>query len=174
MTADEGVPHATRAPAPEGGFGEVLRRLRAARGASQAAVAARAGMDRSYVNRLEAGERGAPHESAVEALARALDLSGAEADHLLAAAGLLPRALRALGAADPTLVLLAQRLTDSGLSAAARAALRATVEAVARHWADPPAVPAGEPPPTGPAPPAAQAPATAAPERSIEGESRVQ
>ncbi|MGH2368615.1 MAG: helix-turn-helix domain-containing protein, partial [Chloroflexota bacterium] len=101
---------------------------------SQAAVAAGAGMDRSYVNRMETGERGAPAPAAVEALAGALQLSDAEADRLLAAAGLLPRALRALGPADPTLLLLAQRLTDPVLSDASRTALRATVEAILRHW----------------------------------------
>jgi transcriptional regulator with XRE-family HTH domain len=104
---------------------------------SQSAVAARAGMDRSYVNRLEAGERGVPALPALEALASALDLADADADQLFAVAGVLPRSLRALGAADPTLLLLAQRLTDPRLSAASRAALRAAVETLARHWADP-------------------------------------
>jgi transcriptional regulator with XRE-family HTH domain len=118
-------------------FGELLRQLRAARGVSQAALAGQAGMDRSYVNRLEAGERGAPGPEATEALARALDLSDAEADRLFASAGLLPRSLRTLGAADPTILLLAQRLTDPRLSVAARAALRATVETIARCWSNP-------------------------------------
>jgi transcriptional regulator with XRE-family HTH domain len=120
----------------ENRFGELLRRLRVARGRSQAAVAAQAGMDRSYVNRLEAGERGAPALPAVEALAAALVLTDPEADQLLAAAGHLPRSLRALGPADPTLLLLAQRLTDPHLSTASRAALRATVGLIARHWSE--------------------------------------
>ena len=122
-------------------FGALLRRYRTSRGASQAAIAAVAGMDRSYVNRLETGERAAPALEAVDALAEALQLSLAEADSLLAAAGQLPRSLRALGLADPTLLLLAQRLSDPQLSAAARAALRTTVEAAARHWANPAAGP---------------------------------
>jgi len=57
--------------------------------------------------------------------------------YLVAAAGLLPRSLRRLGPADPTILLLAQRLTDPRLSVAARAALRSTVEAIARCWANP-------------------------------------
>jgi transcriptional regulator with XRE-family HTH domain len=118
-------------------FGDVLRALRTARGVSQSARAGRAGIDRSYVNRLEAGERGAPAEPGTEALARALDLTDPEADRLFAAAGLLPRSLRALGPTDPTILLLAQRLTDTRLSPEARAALRATVETIARCWADP-------------------------------------
>ena len=115
-------------------FGEVLRALRTARGISQAAVAARAGIDRSYVNRMEAGERGAPAGPAVEALIGALRLDPAEADRLTAAAGLLPRALRRLGPDDPTVLLLAERLADPALAAGARDALRVTVEAIVRHW----------------------------------------
>jgi transcriptional regulator with XRE-family HTH domain len=118
-------------------FGDVLRELRVARGVSQAQLASRAGMDRSYVNRLEAGERGAPAPAATEALARALDLSDLEADRLFIAAGLLPRSLRALGADDPTILLLAKRLADPRLSVAARAALRSTVETIARCWSNP-------------------------------------
>jgi transcriptional regulator with XRE-family HTH domain len=120
-----------------GAFGEVLRDLRVTRGVSQAQLATRAGMDRSYVNRMEAGERGAPAPAATEALARALDLSSLEADRLFIAAGLLPRSLRTLGADDPTILLLAQRLADPRLSVAARAALRATVETIARCWSNP-------------------------------------
>ena len=132
-------------PAPEEGeqsatlsFGETLRRFRVAKGWSQAAVAALAGMDRSYVNRLEAGERGAPAQPAVEALAAALELEPQEADQLFVAAGLLPQSLRALGPADPTITLLAQRLTDPALSAASRAALRATIGLILRHWGERP------------------------------------
>ena len=117
-------------------FGDVLRRLRLARGDSQAAVAARAGVDRSYVNRLETGERGAPAAPAVEALVRALNLDEREADELTAAAGLLPRPLRALGPADPTVLLLAARLTDPALSAGSRSALRTAVETIVRHWGE--------------------------------------
>jgi transcriptional regulator with XRE-family HTH domain len=101
---------------------------------SQAALAAGAGLDRSYVNRIEAGERGVPAAPAVEALIGALQLSAAEGDRLLAAAGLLPTALRAIGLDDPTVLLLAERLSDASLSPEARGALRATVETIARHW----------------------------------------
>ena len=133
-----------------GSFGAVLRELRSARGVSQSALAVRAGIDRSYVNRLEAGERGAPTEAGTEALARGLDLTDAEAERLFAAAGQLPRSLRAVGPADATILLLAQRLTDPRLSAEARAALRATVETIARCWADPGGAVAGPPEPPGP------------------------
>src|SRR6266498_1821611 len=134
-----------------GSFGAVLRELRTQRGVSQSALAGRAGIDRSYVNRLEAGERGAPTEAGTEALARGLDLTDAEADRLFAAAGQLPRSLRAVGPADATILLLAQRLTDPRLSAEARAALRATVETIARCWADPGGLPPGPLGPPGPA-----------------------
>ena len=129
----------TRPGAGEGSssFGELLKRYRLERGLNQAGLAARAGLDRSYVNRIEAGERGAPTEAGTDALVRALELSDPEADRLFAAAGLLPRSLRTLGAADPTILLLAQRLTDARLTPAARAALRATVETMVRCWANP-------------------------------------
>ena len=132
--ADPGADPGAAAPPAGTRFGEVLRTLRTARGISQAAVAARAGIDRSYVNRMEAGERGAPAGPAVEALIGALRLDPAEADRLTAAAGLLPRALRRLGPDDPTVLLLAERLADPALAAGARDALRATVEAIVRHW----------------------------------------
>ncbi len=119
------------------GFGELLRALRTARGISQAAVAAGAGLDRSYINRIEAGERGAPAGPAVEALIGALRLSPAEADRLTASAGLLPRALRVLGPDDPTVLLLAGRLADPALTPTARAALRSTVELLVHHWGNP-------------------------------------
>jgi transcriptional regulator with XRE-family HTH domain len=167
--ADERIarePGAAELAAGPADFGELLRQYRAARGLSQAALAARAGLDRSYVNRMEAGERGAPAQAAAEALAQALDLADVEADRLFVAAGLLPRSLRALGVADPTLLLLAQRLTDQRLSIAARAALRATVETIARCWSNPapPSMPGSFPP----APPAPPAPTTqpVAPTRS--------
>jgi transcriptional regulator with XRE-family HTH domain len=130
----------TRDVSPDRGpttFGAVLHDLRATRGVSQAQLASRAGMDRSYVNRMEAGERGAPTPAATEALAKALDLSDMEVDRLFIAAGLLPRSLRALGANDPTILLLAQRLVDPRLSVASRAALRSTVETIARCWSNP-------------------------------------
>jgi transcriptional regulator with XRE-family HTH domain len=139
---DRAPPDATDAapgagPEPHGGsFGALLRQYRVARAVSQAALAARAGMDRSYINRLEAGERGAPGLAAVEALARALALSDEQADRLFAAAGLLPRSLRALGPADPTLLLVARRLADPRLSPASRAALRTAIELIAGHWGE--------------------------------------
>lgn len=138
-----GQAHGASDAGDPGEFGALLRQLRQARGISQAALATQAGLDRSYVNRLEAGERGAPAEGATEALAGALSLDAVETDHFFAAAGLLPRSLRTLGAADPTLLLIARRLTDPQLPPAARTALRTTIETVARHWS----APAEAPPP---------------------------
>ncbi|HEX2035535.1 MAG TPA: helix-turn-helix transcriptional regulator [Chloroflexota bacterium] len=120
-------------PAP---FGQLLRELRVARGVSQATLAGRAGVDRSYVNRLETGERGAPAAAVLEALIAGLQVTEAEAERLRGAAGVLPRALQALGPADPTLLRLAERLVDPTLSQGARDALRATVEAIVRHWSE--------------------------------------
>jgi transcriptional regulator with XRE-family HTH domain len=49
-----------------------LRRLRRARGLSQSALAAQAGLSRGYLARLETGERDNPSLKTVVQLARAL------------------------------------------------------------------------------------------------------
>lgn len=81
-------------------FGALLRRLRTERGLSQNALSRAAGVDPSYVNRLERtgpdgngaapGARTLPSRPIITALALALDLSYAERDRFLYAAGLAP------------------------------------------------------------------------------------
>lgn len=124
--------------APEGEtFGKVLRSVRLRLGLSQGQVAQKVGLDRSYVNRLEAGERGAPSAHAIVALATALDLDEPDTDRLLLSGGLPVKALVDLGLGDPTLLALARRLTDPRLSEGSRTALRATVDATLAHWGNP-------------------------------------
>ena len=67
-------------------FGECLAAQRHARGLSQAKLAEAAGIERSYVSRLEGGSR-APSRAMVLALAGALNATPEERDSLLAAAG---------------------------------------------------------------------------------------
>ena len=55
------------------GFGSALRRLRTARGLSQEALAAEAGLNRTYVSDLERAKY-SPSLTAIAALARVLDL----------------------------------------------------------------------------------------------------
>lgn len=80
-------------------FGQMLRRHRIAAALSQNALAHAAGIDPAYVNRLERGlstrrdgRAHLPHRSHVLALAEVMDVSQAEADRLLYAAGLAPQA----------------------------------------------------------------------------------
>lgn len=81
-------------------FGTLVRRLRTERGLSQNQLALQAGVDPAYVNRMErAGERdangalirkGLPGRDVIFSLSEALDLSYAERDRFLFAAGLAP------------------------------------------------------------------------------------
>lgn len=114
-------------------FGMVLRGFRERAGLSQSALARRAGLDPSFVNRLESGQRGADRAVA-EGLARALDLNPTEMDQLLAAGGHLPLLLARLGPQDPTLQLVARILADERLSDADRAAFRQVIELIGQRW----------------------------------------
>jgi transcriptional regulator with XRE-family HTH domain len=115
------------ATVPDAGF---IGRLQAARqraGLSQNQLARLAGIDPSYLNRIERGEREPPRREVVEALADALGLSPDAADDLLVSAGHLTRALARLGPLDPTIRLVAEALGDEAVPAADRAALRETL-----------------------------------------------
>jgi transcriptional regulator with XRE-family HTH domain len=92
-------------------------------------LAAAAGVHHTYVSKLERGDRQAPDEPVVEALARAVDATPAQLDQLRWRAGLSPRGSGAPGQDDPTLTLVAEALGDGSLSPAARDRLR---QAVAR------------------------------------------
>jgi transcriptional regulator with XRE-family HTH domain len=114
----------------------LLRALREKAGLSQSALARRAGLDPSFINRLESGQRGA-ERAVAEALVLALELPPEEADRLRAAGGYLPPDLARLGLDDPTLRLVVQVLTDDQVSPAEREAFRQTVAAARRGLHDP-------------------------------------
>lgn len=116
-----------------GSFGGVLRGLRERAGLSQSALARQAGLDPSFVNRLESGQRGADR-GVVDALARGMGLDAAATDRLLAAGGYLPGVIARLGFDDPTLQLVAQILADERLPPADRTEFRQVVEAIGRRW----------------------------------------
>ncbi len=117
---------------PTNAFGATLRELREQTGLSQSAIGRRAQVHASIVSRLESGDRTPSSPGLVEALARGLQLSPDDTDRLLAAAGFVPAVITRLGAGDPTLLLVAQVLTDSRVSADERQRLRDVVEAAAR------------------------------------------
>jgi ribosome-binding protein aMBF1 (putative translation factor) len=65
-----------RRPGP--GLGRRLRAFRTSRGISQVALATRAGLDHSYISRIESGDR-VPPPDALDAITRALALTGKQA-----------------------------------------------------------------------------------------------
>jgi transcriptional regulator with XRE-family HTH domain len=67
-------------------FGELLRRSREAASLTQAALARRAGLDTSYISRLERSDGTTPHTETLSRLVYALGLSGPSRDEFLAAA----------------------------------------------------------------------------------------
>lgn len=115
-------------------FGEALRSVRVRLDLSQGQLAQKVGLDRSYINRLEAGERGAPSAHAIVAMASALNLDDLDTDRLLLAGGLPVKALVDLGLDDPTLLALARRLTDTRLAPASRSALRSAIDSLLTYW----------------------------------------
>lgn len=119
-------------PGPANAFGTALRELREQSNLSQSALGRRTQVHASIVSRLESGDRTPSSPALVEALATGLRLSPDDTDRLLAAAGFVPAVILRLGAGDPTLLRLAQALSDNRVSPDERQRLRQVVEAAAR------------------------------------------
>ena len=139
---------------PRGGFGGYLHELRRERGLTVRHLAATAGVHHTYVSKLERGDRQAPDEPVVEALARALQATPAQLDQLRWRAGLAPAGTGAPGQDDPTLTLVAEALGSGALSSTGRDRLRQAIaqavqqsEPVAGPHAD--QLPGGAPPVSG-------------------------
>jgi transcriptional regulator with XRE-family HTH domain len=107
-------------------FGQMLTRLRTAQRLSQNQLAQRAGLNHSYISRLESGGRGDPSRTVVEQFVGALGLdpAGREADELRMAAGFLPVDPAHLLTGETALAKLAALLEDPQLPDASRATLR--------------------------------------------------
>jgi transcriptional regulator with XRE-family HTH domain len=97
-------------------------------------LARTAGINHSYVTRLESGDRGYPSRQITASLACGLRLSAQEADQFMALAGYLPPSLQKLGGDDTTIAALVAALTDDTLPPEDRANLRAIVEVVCSKW----------------------------------------
>lgn len=115
-------------------FASTLRHFRLRAGLSQYALAKVVGINASYINRLESGEREAPTREVSQALAKALMLSAEEVDRLLFSAGHVPPSLQKLGPGDSTVAAITRLLTNDRLSPEARADFRAVVETIAIRW----------------------------------------
>jgi transcriptional regulator with XRE-family HTH domain len=96
------------------GFGEHLRALRKGAGLSQRELAARAGIDFTYLSKIENGRVDPPGETTLRALARAL---GADAEDLLARARKMPRDLKQLVAqGSPEKAMLLRRIAQTPMT----------------------------------------------------------
>ncbi|HZT96168.1 MAG TPA: helix-turn-helix transcriptional regulator [Chloroflexota bacterium] len=73
---------------PRAPFSDVLRKARESAGLTQAALARRAGLDTSYISRLERSESTTPRSETLSRLVYALGLSEEARSDFLAAAGL--------------------------------------------------------------------------------------
>ena len=113
-------------------FSALLHELRCARGISAHQLAKQAGVDRSYVNRIEAGER-LPSRHIAGILTQALNLTRADADRLMFAADLAPISLIQLGW-DETLQAVADVLIDPFLPPQDLADFRDVIVTMARNW----------------------------------------
>lgn len=114
-------------------FGAYLRRLREARGLTQKALAQQIDLSPAMVGLIESGERRATRGQILRA-SDALDLSSAERDSLLDAAGHLPAAYDRVRPTDPDVRLLVEVLGDPALSAEDRRAVRLAVRLAALRW----------------------------------------
>lgn len=118
-------------------FGQMLTRLRTAQRLSQNQLAQRAGLNHSYISRLESGGRGDPSRTVVEQFVGALglDASGREADELRMAAGFLPVDPAHLLTGETALAKLAALLEDTRLPDASRATLRRILALLGEEYA---------------------------------------
>lgn len=107
-------------------FGATLAQLRTTQRLSQNQLAQRAGLNHSYISRLESGGRGDPSRAVVEQFVNALGLdpSGRSADDLRMAAGFLPIDPAHLLTGETALAKLAALLEDDRLPELSRTTLR--------------------------------------------------
>ena len=113
-------------------FGAQLKAMRESRRVSQSKLAERADFDHSYVSRLESGAR-MPTRDAVERLALALQVSHAEEDGLLAAAGFLPRDVSSLLSEEPVVGEVLGLLQDDAVPAEYRDNMRQVLRLLAEQ-----------------------------------------
>lgn len=94
-------------PAPGETFGTYVQRVRRQRGFTQRALAARLGIDFTYLSKLENARDETPSEELIRRLAPILN---ADAEALLGLAGKVPTELRRLALEEPEFALFLRRL----------------------------------------------------------------
>ena len=119
---------------PTASFADLLFGFRRRAQLSQSDLGRHAGVNASYINRLESGVRSVPTAEVTLALAVGLALSPEETDRFLWSAGCLPPSLQQLACGDPTILAVARLLNNRRLSPEAMADFRACVETMAYRW----------------------------------------
>lgn len=122
------------ADVPAGSFAGLLNGYRERANLSRRKLGQRSGVDGSYITRIEYGEREPPRQYIVEAIARALNLSLADRNRLLIAAGHVPPCIVQLGVWPDYLQAVVDVLNDSRLSAEDRQHFEEILCALAGHW----------------------------------------
>ncbi|MCL4543012.1 MAG: helix-turn-helix domain-containing protein [Chloroflexi bacterium] len=115
-------------------YGELLAQFRRRANLSQRALAKAVGVDPSYINRLEHGERQPPASNLTRALTAALKLDPTETDILVFSGGGLPAALEKLHWPDRTIVALADVLADPSVPLDEINDLRQIIELLLRRY----------------------------------------
>ncbi|MBM2826244.1 MAG: Helix-turn-helix domain protein [Dehalococcoidia bacterium] len=119
-----------------GNLGEMIKKYRERAGLSQNALARIVSVNPAYINRLEKRGQGAGNLTLVKGVAAAICQNAIERDIMLATAGHLPLSLAKVGADDPTLLLLADILSDSSIPEHDKELFRLHVRLAARPWRD--------------------------------------
>ncbi len=114
-------------------FGALSQQFRERVGKSRSALAKDIGVDPSYWQRFETGQREPPRCYIVDAMARSLRLDDHEWDRLRMSAGYSPRSVNGSGW-SPALHSVARVLNDYRLSPEERADFERIILAMASHW----------------------------------------
>lgn len=93
-------------------FGQRIRDLRRVRNLSQRELAARVGIDFTYLSKIEVGRLNPPSEPVIRRIAEALS---ADADELINLAGKVPKELKAMLEENPEAVELLRVLSEQRL-----------------------------------------------------------
>lgn len=116
------------------GFAELLQKLRLRAGLSQNALAKKAEVDPSYINRIERGERQPPSLSVIHDIARALELDEFSTSQLLLSAGYAPATTANPHlVAHPRLQLLGDFLSDGSISPEDRDLIERDLDLLEEH-----------------------------------------
>lgn len=115
-------------------FAELLRKLRLEAGLSQNALAKKTGVDPSYINRIERGERQPPSVGVIHDIARALELDSFSVDQLLLGAGYAPAtAANPQRVIHPRLQLLGDFLSDENILPEDRDLIERDIDLLEEH-----------------------------------------